>query len=262
MELSDISEIIEDKDDDQNQDQDEHKESGDRDKPLSSDDSRKVQKTKKKNQLNNYVAITVVLFVTFMGVCKVKSDNVVQAMQKSQADRIDTWSFYQARNVRAEIAKSTIAQLKLQSLAIPQAIPQAQQSKLRADYNKEIAVYTAIASKQDQDKEKLQQQAQGSEKLYEQLNVHDDQFDLSEAAFALAIALLAMTSLTQKGWLYGAAMVPAAFGLFMGLAGLLNWDYHPDSVTKLLSDSAIHNIYQPNIYQPKSAISPQSEQKS
>jgi len=129
MELSDISEIIEDNDNhnDQDNENNEHKESGDRDKPLSSDDSYKEQKTKNKNQLNNYVAITVVLFVTFMGVCKVKSDNVVQAMQKAQADRIDTWAFYQARNVRAEIAKSTIAQLKLQlqSQAIPQAIPQA-----------------------------------------------------------------------------------------------------------------------------------------
>ena len=249
MEISDISEIIEDNDNHKSE------ESGDRDKSLSSDDSHKEQKAKNKNQLNNYVAITVVLFVTFMGVCKVKSDNVVQAMQKAQADRIDTWAFYQARNVRAEIAKSTIAQLKLQS----QVIPQAQQSKLRADYDKEIAVYTAIASKQDQEKDKLQQQAQEAEKLYEQLNVHDDQFDLSEAAFALAIALLAiallaMTSLTQKGWLYGAAMVPAAFGLFMGFAGLLNWDYHPDAVTKLLSDSEIHNIYQ-----PKSATLPHSK---
>jgi hypothetical protein len=36
-------------------------------------------------------------------------------------------------------------------------------------------------------------------------------------------------------------MVPAVFGLFMGLAGLLSWDYHPEAMTKMLSDSAIHN---------------------
>jgi len=168
------------------------------------------KKKQKKNQLNNCVAITVVLFVTFMGICKVKSDNVVQAMQKAQADRIDTWAFYQARNLRSEIAKSTIAQLQLQA--------QSQPTKTRTEYDKEIAKYVAIAAKQDRDKDKLQQQAKDTEALYEQLNVHDDQFDLSEAAFALAIAI---TSLTQKGWLYGAAMVPAAFGLFMGIAGLV-----------------------------------------
>lgn len=227
MEISDISEIIEENN------EDEHEELGEQDKSPKSNDPQNEKKKENKNQLNNYVAITVVLFVTFMGLCQVKSGNVVQAMQKAQADRIDTWAFYQARNVRAEIARSTVAQLKLQALA-------AQQPKARAEYDKEIAKYEAIATKQEQDKDKLQQQALDTEKLYEQLNVHDDQFDLSEAAFALAIALLAMTSLTQKGWLYGAAMVPAAFGLFMGLAGLLNWDYHPEALTKYLSENTTH----------------------
>lgn len=217
MEISDISEVIEDNNEDEHQ----------------PNDSQKEQKTKNKNQLNNYVAVTVVLFVTFMGLCQVKSGNVVQAMQKAQADRIDTWAFYQARNVRAEIAKSTVAQLKLQALAT-------QQPKAIAEYGKEIVKFEAIAAKQEKEKDKLQQQALDTEKLYEQLNVHDDQFDLSEAAFALAIALLAMTSLTQKGWLYGAAMVPAAFGLFMGLAGLLNWDYHPEALTKYLSENTTY----------------------
>ena len=229
MEISDISEVIE------NNDEDDHEESGTQGRSPKSDEPHQEQK-QKKSQLNNYVAITVVLFVTFMGICKVKSDNVVQAMQKAQADRIDTWAFYQARNLRSEIARSTIAQLQLQALTQTQP-------KIRADYNKAIAKYEAIATKQDQDKEKLQQQGRELEKLYEQLNVHDDQFDLSEAAFALAIAMLAMTSLTQKGWLYGAAMVPATFGLFMGIAGLLNWDYHPDALTKILSDNAIHQPY-------------------
>ncbi len=247
MEISDIAEVIEDNNEDG------HEESGDRDKAQKSTDPHEEQKKEKKNQLNNYVAITVVLFVTFMGVCQVKSGNVVQAMQKAQADRIDTWAFYQARNMRAEVAKSTIAQLKLQVQTL-QTQPQPQ-PKLLAAYGKEIANYEAIAAKQDKEKAGLQQQAIEAEKLYEQLNVHDDQFDLSEAAFALAIALLAMTSLTQKGWLYGAAMVPAVFGLFMGLAGLLSWDYHPESLAKLFSQNTIHQN-QPKI---STASRPQSK---
>ena len=233
MKISDISEVIEDDNDDENES------SGDSDK---SHNSHK-EKQPTKNQLNSYVAITVVLFVTFMGICKVKSDNVVQAMQKAQADRIDTWSFYQARNLRAEVAKSTITQLQLQAQSQPSS------SKIRTEFDKEITRYKAIATRQDTEKAKLQKQAQDTEKLYDQLNVHDDQFDLSEAAFALAIALLAMTSLTQKGWLYGAAMVPAAFGLFMGLAGLLNWDTYLESLTKLLSDNVINKSHQQVITQ-------------
>src|SRR4051794_2703471 len=62
-------------------------------------------------RLNTWVAITVALLATFMGICKVKDDNIVQAMQQAQADKIDHWSFYQARNIRQEVAQAELTQL-------------------------------------------------------------------------------------------------------------------------------------------------------
>jgi hypothetical protein len=47
--------------------------------------------------------------------------------------------------------------------------------------------------------------------------------------------MLALTSLTHKRWLFWIAMVPTALGVFMGLAGLLGWHVHPDSISQLLS---------------------------
>src|SRR5947209_17731595 len=64
-------------------------------------------------RLNTRVALTVALLATFLGVCKVKDDNIVQAMQQAQADKLDHWNFYQARNIRQEVAAATVAQLKL-----------------------------------------------------------------------------------------------------------------------------------------------------
>ena len=55
-------------------------------------------------RLNAAVAITVALLATFMGICKVKDDNIVQAMQQAQADKLDHWAYYQARNLRQEVA--------------------------------------------------------------------------------------------------------------------------------------------------------------
>src|SRR5450756_2381298 len=63
--------------------------------------------------LNPAVAITVALLATFMGICKVRDDNLVQAMQQAQADKIDHWSFYQARNIRQQIAQANADQLEL-----------------------------------------------------------------------------------------------------------------------------------------------------
>src|SRR5712672_1060768 len=77
---------------------------------------------KSRINLNTLVAISVALLATFMGICKVKDDNIVQAMQQAQADKIDNYSWYQARNIREEVAKATVAQLTAQAAgATPQA---------------------------------------------------------------------------------------------------------------------------------------------
>src|SRR5467141_1589916 len=78
-----------------------------------------VAAKKSRAHLNTWVAISVALLATFMGICKVKDDNIVQAMQQAQADKIDNYSWYQARNIREEIAKATIAELTAQAAAAP-----------------------------------------------------------------------------------------------------------------------------------------------
>ncbi|MCX6873355.1 MAG: DUF4337 domain-containing protein [Verrucomicrobia bacterium] len=179
------------------------------------------------SRLSTWVAITVALLATFLGVCKVKDDNIVQAMQQAQADKLDHWAFYQARNLREEVAKATLVQL---SLAAPGA-PAAQQDP----YRDAITNYERLIADQGQKKEELRQQAEGDQKTYDDLNYHDDQFDLSDALVALAISLLALTALTHKQWLYWLALVPTVFGVVMGLSGFFGWHLHPDMLSRLLS---------------------------
>ena len=44
------------------------------------------------HRLNTAIALTVALLATFLGLCKVKDDNIVQAMQQAQADNVDQWT--------------------------------------------------------------------------------------------------------------------------------------------------------------------------
>jgi hypothetical protein len=173
------------------------------------------------------VAITVALLATFLGVCKVKDDNIVQAMQQAQADKLDHWNFYQARNIREEVAASALAQLEL---ARPGAAPGQQ-----AGYEAAIKKYEALVTDQATKKAELQKQAEADQQNYDSLNYRDDQFDLSDTLVALAISLLALTALTHKPWLYWLALLPTAGGVLMGLAGLLGWHLHPDMLARLLS---------------------------
>ncbi len=99
-------------------------------------------KSAKPSLLNPAVAITVALLVTFMGICKVKDDNIVQAMQQAQADKLDHWAFYQARNLREEIARATLVQLRLQAAVLP--------VQQQAAYREQIAVYEKLAKDQAQ----------------------------------------------------------------------------------------------------------------
>lgn len=184
-------------------------------------------KAAKPSRLNPAVAIAVALLATFMGICKVKDDNIVQAMQQAQADKIDHWAFYQARNLREEVAKSTLVQLRLQAADKPK--------ERQADYQEAIAQYEKLAKEQAAKKEELRLQAVADQANYDALNFRDDQFDLSDALIAIAISLLAITSLTQLWWLYGLSLVPAGFGVLMGLSGLVGWAFHPTSLIKLLS---------------------------
>jgi hypothetical protein len=178
-------------------------------------------------RLNAAVALSVALLGTVMGVCKVKDDNIVQAMQQAQADKIDHWAFYQARNLREEVAKATLVQLRLQAVGRP--------AGEQAGYAQAIAQYEKLAAEQAQKKEELRLQAGRDQLLYDDLNYRDDQFDLADAAISIAIALLAVASLTQAWWLFGVALVPGLFGTLMGIAGLAGWRLHPQLLAQLLS---------------------------
>ena len=178
-------------------------------------------------RLNSWVAITVALLATFMGICKVKDDNIVQAMQQAQADKLDHWNFYQARNIRQEVAQAALTQLQLTRVDEP--------TTRHVHTDSAIVRYKALVADQATKKDSLRVQAERDQTNYDSLNYRDDQFDLSDTLIALAISLLALTSLTHKRWLYWIAMVPTALGVLMGMAGLFGWPIHPDAVARLLS---------------------------
>lgn len=186
-----------------------------------------ARQDKATRQLNIWVAITVALLATFMGICKVKDDNIVQAMQQSQANKIDHWAFYQARNMREELAKSTELQLRLASKSAP--------ADQKAEYQAAVDSYAKLAKEQHDKKEELKKQAEQDQIDYDNANYKDDQFDLSDALLAIAISLLAVTALTRQRWLYFVTLVPTSFGVYMGLAGLMGWHVHPTALVLLLS---------------------------
>jgi Domain of unknown function (DUF4337) len=184
-------------------------------------------KERSEARLNATVAITVAVMATFMGICAVKADNVAQSMQRSQADKLDHWAFYQARNIREDLAESTAVQIELAKGGAPAA--------QAAAYDEAIQRFRTLAADQNKKKAALRTRAEQDQVDYDRLAARDDQFDLSEAALAIALALMAVTALTGLWPMYWAALVPTFFGVLMGVAGLGELPFHPQALIKLFT---------------------------
>ncbi len=141
-------------------------------------------------RLNRMVAITVVLLSVFLGLCHIKDDNLVQAMQQAKADAVDTWSEYQATRTKLRITEGQASQLAvLGPIARDQGAVAAENARLAG----QIAKYIAESPS-------LQAKAKGFEAAYDAMNYHDDQFDAADALTGIAVSVAAVAALAESCW--------------------------------------------------------------
>jgi hypothetical protein len=180
-----------------------------------------------KESINNYVAVTVAILAAFMAVTKVKDDNICQAMVKEKSEEVNTWSYYQSKSVKQNLAELGRAQLSGLSLTA------ASDSKAKIDSI--VARYDADIARYETEKIQIKQEAEQHAKNYDALNFRDDQFDLSDAVLSIALGMLAVTALTGKRWLMFTSWGVGGFGALLGIAGLTGITLHPGWLIKLLS---------------------------
>ena len=182
---------------------------------------------KSRDQFNNWIAVSVAILAAFMAVTKVKDDNIVQAMLQAKSDAVDTWNEYQSKRIKHHLLELGQDQATAMRANAPAQSATVLEDQLKR-YDSEMARY-------GNDEKDLQAKARGLEDKYDALNYRDDQFDLSDAALSVSLAMLAVTALTRKRWLLWTSLVFAAFGVAMGLAGLMGLPLHPNWLSKLLS---------------------------
>jgi hypothetical protein len=195
------------------------------DKPTETTEA--VSASDAKERTNNLVAVTVAILAAFMAITKVTDDNVCQAMERTKADEVNTWSYYQSKSIKQNLAELGRAQLT--SLATTTTgETRAQLNKLVADYDQEISRY-------DGEKAEIYAKGKELEKRYEALNFRDDQFDLSDATLSISLGMLAVTALTGKRWLLVTSWVIGGFGAVLGVAGLAKIGFNIGWLVRLLS---------------------------
>ena len=172
-----------------------------------------------KNKINSRVAIFVAITATFMALCNVKDGNIVQAMSQAQAHAIDAWSYFQAKSTKESIAENSLKLLKLQN----------------ASANNDVAKsYEDQINRYEKEKAEIKKQAEGFQKEYNDINLFDDQFDMTDALLTISIAMFGITSLTQKRWLLYFAAAVSLVGIILGLTAFMKISLHSDFVSKIL----------------------------
>ncbi|WP_157217122.1 DUF4337 domain-containing protein [Flavisphingomonas formosensis] len=177
----------------------------------------------KNKRLNKAVAITVVILSVFTGLCNIKDENIVQAMQQAKADSVDRWGEYQATRTKLHIAETARTQIQVIGADKPS---EAANAALRT-IDEEIAKYR-------KETPKLAADAKGYADQYDALNVHDDQFDASDALISTAISMAAVAALVESLGLLSGAWLFGAFGIFMGVCGFAGLAFHPDILSNFL----------------------------
>jgi len=180
----------------------------------------------KDKRLNQRVAITVVALSIFMGLCGVKDGNIVQAMQQAQSDGVDAWNEYQATKTKLHIDETALTQARLLALSGDARTSSAvaiEATRLQTEIAKYKVEIPALKSK-----------AEGAQAQYDALNVHDDQFDASDALISIAVSISAVAALVETPAALWAAWAFGALGVMMGLAGFLGWSLHSAFMSKLL----------------------------
>jgi hypothetical protein len=184
----------------------------------------------RESRLNTIVAACVAVIATFMSLCSVKAENIVQQMQQAQANAVDQWSYYQAKSTKENLAQATAEQLEVQRDVATSLSPE-QRARLDAAIQKQ----TDAAKRYAKEKNDIKAHAKSYEAQFAALDVHNDQFDMAEATLSVALALLGVTALTQKRWMLAVAGLFCAFGLVMGVAGFAKLAFRPEWIARLLS---------------------------
>jgi hypothetical protein len=172
-----------------------------------------------RNKINSRVALFVAIIATFMALCNVKDGNIVQAMSQAQANAINAWSYFEAKSTKQSITEKSLELLKAENKPNSQA--------LIKSYEEQVARY-------EKEKNEISAEAKGYQKQYDDINLFDDQFDMTDALLTIAIAMLGITSLTQKKWLLYFSGIVGLIGIILGLAAFMKISLHSDFISKIL----------------------------
>ena len=179
------------------------------------------------SKLNSRVAIFVAITATFMAICNIKGGNIVQNMSKAQSKAVNNWAYFQSKSTKQNITENTIDVLHTELLSTASV-------EAKKEISNRIEKYKEKVDRYEKEKNEIKAEAEAQEKLYDDMNVFDDQFDMTEALLSIAVAMFGLTALTQKKPLFYFAITLSAIGFVLGTTAFMKISLHSDFIANLL----------------------------
>jgi hypothetical protein len=181
----------------------------------------------RESKLNSKIAIFVAITATFMALCNIKGGNIVQNMSKAQSKAVNNWAYFQSKSTKQLLSENMIELLNTQLL-------NSSNLATKEDIEKKIVKYKERVDRYEKEKNEIKAEAEAYEKSYDDMNVFDDQFDMTEAMLSIAIAMFGLTALTQKKPLFYFALTLSFSGLLLGLTAFMKISLHSEFVSTIL----------------------------
>lgn len=166
---------------------------------------------------NKRIGLLIALMAAGLAFTEMAGRNAETDVVRETVEATDTWSFYQAKTIRASMLRADAQALKLETAANP---------AVSADVAKTIAEWEATAAREDSEpstgegRKELIVKAQAIEKHRDERNAAKETYEFASGALELGI-LLASTSIVTG--MAGLAFLGGGFGAIGYVLGLLGW---------------------------------------
>ncbi len=178
----------------------------------------------KKDSFRNFAAVWVAILAAMMAIRGVGAEQAKDEMIAKNIQASDTWSHYQAKNVRQNMYKiaadGVAVDLKSPSLGGEQ---RAAEEKRLADYQKAIKRYDSEAMRpgdpQSGGKAEISERAKAYEEERDVLDHKNHNFNLAEMFFQLGLVLASVSILLNSRKLLTASIILGALGALLAANG-------------------------------------------
>jgi hypothetical protein len=173
-----------------------------------------------RERFRNRAALVIAVVAAILAICELGGDDAKTRMVNNNIRASDTWSFYQAKNMRQTAYRLAADELKRQLVSPDQA------AAVRAAAVADLKTYEKTAARYEDDpgkdgKKQLQAQAKRFEEARDRASERNESFDLAQMLLQLAVVLGSVSILALSRPLLVTAALLGCGGLALVINGFL-----------------------------------------